>query len=115
MAGFSGLAEGIYLVVQTKAANGYEMFSPFLVSLPMRENGQWKYQVEAMPKIEVSVSGKPETPVKQPVSTPKPVSSGNNLRLPYTGQLIWPVPVMAIAGMLLFAVGWSLRKDKKTE
>ena len=43
------------------------------------------------------------------------VSSGNNLRLPYTGQLIWPVPVMAIAGMLLFAVGWSLRKDKKTE
>lgn len=115
MAGFSGLEEGIYLVVQTKAANGYEMFSPFLVSLPMRENGQWKYQVEAMPKIEVSVSGKPETPVKQPVSTPKPVSSGNNLRLPYTGQLIWPVPVMAIAGMLLFAVGWSLRKDKKTE
>ena len=114
-AGFSGLEEGIYLVVQTKAANGYEMFSPFLVSLPMRENGQWKYQVEAMPKIEVSVSGKPETPVKQPVSTPKPVSSGNNLRLPYTGQLIWPVPVMAIAGMLLFAVGWSLRKDKKTE
>ena len=108
-AGFSGLD------VQTKAANGYEMFSPFLVSLPMRENGQWKYQVEAMPKIEVSVSGKPETPVKQPVSTPKPVSSGNNLRLPYTGQLIWPVPVMAIAGMLLFAVGWSLRKDKKTE
>lgn len=71
-AGFSGLEEGIYLVVQTKAANGYEMFSPFLVSLPMRENGQWKYQVEAMPKIEVSVSGKPETPVKQPVSTPKP-------------------------------------------
>ena len=114
-AGFSGLEEGIYLVVQTKAANGYEMFSPFLVSLPMRENGQWKYQMEAMPKIEVSVSGKPETPVKQPVSTPKPVSSGNNLRLPYTGQLIWPVPVMAIAGMLLFAVGWSLRKDKKTE
>ena len=93
MAGFSGLEEGIYLVVQTKAANGYEMFSPFLVSLPMRENGQWKYQV----------------------STPKTVSSGKNLRLPYTGQLIWPVPVMAIAGMLLFAVGWSLRKDKKTE
>lgn len=114
-AGFSDLEEGIYLVVQTKAANGYEMFAPFLVSLPMRENGQWKYQVEAMPKIEVSVSGKPETPVKQPVSTPKLVSSGNNLRLPYTGQLIWPVPVMAIAGMLLFAVGWSLRKDKKTE
>ena len=115
MAGFSGLEEGIYLVVQTKAAKGYEMFSPFLISLPMRENGQWKYQVEAMPKIEASVSGKPETPVKQPVSTPKPTAAGNNLRLPYTGQLIWPVPVMAIAGMLLFAAGWSLRKDKKRE
>ena len=81
----------------------------------MMEDGQWKSQVEAMPKIEVSVSGKPETPLKRPVSTPKPAFSGNNLRLPQTGQLIWPIPVMAIAGMLLFAVGWSLRKDKKTE
>lgn len=114
-AGFSGLEEGVYLVVQTKTAKGYEMFSPFLVSLPMMEDGQWKYQVEAMPKIEVSVSGKAETPLKRPVSTPKPAFSGNNLRLPQTGQLIWPIPVMAIAGMLLFAVGWSLRKDKKTE
>lgn len=28
--------------------------------------------------------------------------------LPQTGQLNWPVPVMAISGLILFAIGWYL-------
>lgn len=30
--------------------------------------------------------------------------------LPQTGQLWWPVPVLAVSGMLLFGLGWSRRR-----
>ena len=30
--------------------------------------------------------------------------------LPQTGQLWWPVPVLAIAGMVLFLIGWAVRR-----
>lgn len=32
----------------------------------------------------------------------------NSAKLPQTGQLNWPIPVMAIAGVLLFALGWTI-------
>lgn len=31
--------------------------------------------------------------------------------LPQTGQLNWPVPVLAVSGVVLFAFGWAL--DRK--
>ena len=31
--------------------------------------------------------------------------------LPQTGQLWWPVPVLAISGMLLFGIGWRRRRQ----
>lgn len=37
-------------------------------------------------------------------------------KLPQTGQLTWPIPIMTISGMVLFAVGWWLcfgRKDTR--
>ena len=34
--------------------------------------------------------------------------------LPQTGQLNWPIPVMAISGMLLFAFGWVTDRKYKT-
>lgn len=32
--------------------------------------------------------------------------------LPQTGQLNWPVPVLAVSGVLLFAAGWVLNKKE---
>lgn len=46
----SGLEVGLYLVTQPEAAAGYEAFSPFLVSIPMEENGTYDYDVDALPK-----------------------------------------------------------------
>ena len=40
-AAFEDLELGLYLIVQSKASNGYAPIKPFLVSLPMAENGKW--------------------------------------------------------------------------
>ncbi|MDR1064880.1 MAG: LPXTG cell wall anchor domain-containing protein [Oscillospiraceae bacterium] len=34
------------------------------------------------------------------------------MTLPQTGQLRWPVPVMAGAGMLLFASGLAVKRER---
>lgn len=41
---------GLYLVTQTKSADGYTDFEPFLISIPQRENDTWRYDVVAAPK-----------------------------------------------------------------
>lgn len=96
---FSGLEEGLYLVVQHKPANGYTI-NPFLVTIPF----DGKYDVNANAK-----AGEPAP--TEPPETTKPTTPGGGGGKPpliQTGQLNWPVPVLAIAGMLLFAAGWVL-------
>ena len=46
---FNGQEPGLYLVVQRTAPQGYELFAPFLVSLPW-DGDQW--EVKAEPKLE---------------------------------------------------------------
>ena len=38
--------------------------------------------------------------------------SGSSSGLPQSGQLNWPIPVMACSGLLLFAAGWVLNKKE---
>lgn len=145
---FDDLELGLYLVVQTKASKGYKPVNSFLVSLPMAEDGEWNYEVDASPKVG-AYTPEPETPPSPP-DTPdkpdKPVSPGNPDNpvspgtpdnpvapgspdnpvlpghpdnpvmngLPQTGQLNWPIPMMAVSGMLLFAYGWVTDRKYKT-
>jgi cobalamin biosynthesis Mg chelatase CobN len=37
-------------------------------------------------------------------------SSSGTGTLPQTGMLLWPIPVLAIAGMVLFVIGWILHR-----
>ena len=53
--------------------------------------------------------GTPDNPVL-PGHPDNPVMSG----LPQTGQLNWPVPVLAISGVVLFAFGWALDRRYRT-
>lgn len=57
---FSDLEPGLYLLVQHKAAEGYYEAAPFLVSVPMMEDGRYIYDVDASPKVEIKKE--PETP-----------------------------------------------------
>ena len=54
---FSSDQFGVYLVVETGKTGTAEQYSttePFLITLPKWENGGWKYQVDASPKIHVN-------------------------------------------------------------
>ena len=58
VATFSGLNEGLYLVVQTGKRDGYSVFAPFLVSLPW-DGDSW--EVDASPKMERESEESPQT------------------------------------------------------
>lgn len=98
------LAPGVYLMSQEEPFEGYLELSPALITLPLRESGQWIYDVDAMPKLETL---REETTV--PTTEPTPP------HLPQTGQTNWPVPVLALGGSVLILLGICLRRDKRNE
>ena len=122
---FDGLVPGLYLLVQNQSAEGYYKAEPFLVSVPYLENGVYKYNVDATPKVEVKKE--PEaTPTPTPTPTPSPTPTpppGNppvktptvpsKPTLPQTGQLNWPIPILTVSGLVLFVLGWVLRFGRK--
>ncbi len=99
---FSDLAIGVYMIVQSEPAGNYTVLNPFIVSIPLTEDDSYVYDVDATPKAgtvkEVS-----------PIPTPTPPPSSPNL--PQTGQLWWPVPLMAFCGLLFIALGWTKRRN----
>lgn len=124
----SGLSVGVYLIGQTQAqaAQGYSPINPFLVTVPLLDGDKWDYSVDANPKVrpispEPSASPGPSASPKPsaspgPSSSPNPAPSpqpsspqGPGTQLPDTGQTNWPVPVLAVSGLVLFMLGWGLR------
>lgn len=121
---FIGLKLGLYLVVQKEAdvADGYYAMKPFLVTIPGTDaNGKWIYDVlGAEPKMQpITKPNTPTPPQNNPSTTtttttpPTPttpiVPSGP---LPQTGQLNWPVPVIAIIGLCFMIVGFYIDRKR---
>lgn len=109
-ASFADLDAGLYLVWQAEkdASDGYAAIQPFLISVPRWQNGAYAMHVEADPKVPFETE-----PTEPPPPPPPPPPY-----LPQTGQLNWPVPVMAITGVVLVITGWALclrRKRMKDE
>ena len=128
---FSDLTFGLYLVQKT-AASGYGKTAPFLVSVPYLYADEYQYDVTSQPKtdLEREVPTKPTGPTTKPTKptdpttkptkptgpTTKPTtSSGGGKKLPQTGQLWWPVPVLACAGLGCIAVGLFRRWEARDE
>ena len=103
---FEDVEPALYLVVQKKAADGWNCASPFLISVPNMEDGVYVYDVEASPKVELTPAPKP--PVTPPEKPKDPT-------LPQTGQLNWPIPLLAAAGLVLFVFGFVLRFGGRKE
>ena len=100
---FPELSHGLYLVVQVKAASGYEAVQPFLVTVPMLEDGHYVYDVNAYGKIALK-KAKTDPAGRTPTGTvPGGTVPGGGL--PQTGQLNWPIPVLALAGCILILIG----------
>lgn len=107
---FSNLKPGLFLIAQKEAAEGYETISPFLVSIPLEENGKYLYEVDAAPKMELVK--KPETPSDK-ISTPpldksgSPVKTGDDTRL-----LLWGI---LAAGSFLGAAATIILSKRRKE
>ena len=105
---FDNLSPGLSLIYQTEGfsmgGNKY-VIREFFVTIPF--NGT--YNVDAKSKPGLDLYPDPPKPTTGS-SVPRVV------RLPQTGQLSWPVPVMTLSGMIIFAFGWWLcfggRKDR---
>lgn len=154
IAEFGDLEVGLYLVVQTTAAENYNVINPFLVSVPIQENGSYVYDVDALPKVGTAAKKTPEPPdtPDTPDTPDKPEeenpntpaapgpdnpdnwvlgASGENPEapspdnpngyvmgahgLPQTGQLNWPIPVLAVTGVVLVAAGIKLKKETRKD
>lgn len=154
VAEFGDLEVGLYLVVQTTAAENYNVINPFLVSVPIQENGSYVYDVDALPKVGTAAKKTPEPPdtPDTPDTPDKPEeenpntpaapgpdnpdgwvlgASGENPEapspdnpnghvmgahgLPQTGQLNWPIPVLAVTGVVLVAAGIKLKKETRRD
>lgn len=110
---FSDLELGLYLIVQTEVADGYLKVNPFLVSLPMYENGIYLYDVDASPKIDVKKDPAATIPSSPEEISPSKPGLPSSATLPQTGQLNWPIPILTILGLMLFSAGWMLRFGRK--
>ena len=103
---FLNLPFGLYLAVQKTAPAGYGKTEPFLVSLPYLYEGEYQYDVASQPKtdLEREVPTKPTSPATNPTTSP------GGKKLPQTGQLWWPVPVLACCGLGCIVVGLFRRR-----
>lgn len=103
IAAFEDVAPGLYLVMQHKAATGFAPLNPFLLSMPRYDNGTYVTDISARPKVPL------ETEPTEPTNPTEPTPPGPLVpQLPQTGQLNWPVPLLAVLGLTFFAVGWML-------
>ena len=102
---FVDVAPGLYVVVQTQACDGFAELNPFLISMPRYENETYVTDVVAKPKVPLETE--PTEPEPTRPTEPTPPS------LPQTGQLNWPVPLLAALGLLFFTLGWALCFGRK--
>lgn len=108
---FSDLKCGLYLVVghEITVDNITYTSKPFLLILPeYADDGTWNYNVTAFPKSG-SAEKQPDNPPDTPPTPPdNPPDTPN--KLPQTGQLWWPVPVLLFSGIVCVLVGVIRRK-----
>ena len=134
---FTSLAQGLYLVGGVTHQQGSHRYqsAPCLISLPSWDGstGIWELNVTAFPKFERSgTSGGDPTPTPTEPDTPTPTEPDTPTppdpveppdtpttppvgpeKLPQTGQLKWPVPVLAALGMLLLLAGSILMRRER--
>lgn len=105
---FGDLPVGLYMVKQNGFAKTeyFTEIAPFLVSMPMTQDSQWTYAIQASPKVN-------ELP--KPTATPAPTDAPTDETLPQTGMLRWPIPVLGVGGLVLFSLGWALCFMKKKD
>jgi hypothetical protein len=125
---FSDLSLGLYYIQESSsdAQKDYEV-APFLITLPSQADGVYIYQVDASPKMQVSLQPdgqekltvdqtEPSQPDKPslPASSTTSTSTSAKTSIPLTGTLLYLVPGLIAAGLLLIAGGYLIRSKTKS-
>lgn len=106
---FEELTPGFYFVLQTRSSEDYYPSVPFTIELPvMDENGIYSYDVSVKAKVSPKTNETDDT-TKKPDITTKP----NGSKLPQTGQLKWPVPILTAIGLGMITIGIILSRGKR--
>lgn len=135
---FDDLEPGVYLVRQSATDWTFETIKPILIVAPYTntEGTEWVFDIEVFAKLQYRPDD--EEPTTKPttgttgsteptIDIPDPdVPSGSTEgdididdpdvpkeELPETGMHQWPVPIMAMSGMLLFGMGYASEKKNK--
>lgn len=95
------------MLVQSSREKDFTM-QTMLISLPEITSDGINYEITAKPKIAAINADDEEDIIKL---EPKPDNSER--KLPSTGVLNWPVPVLATAGIVLFCTSWIIFYSKK--
>ena len=103
----------VWSVVESQVPDGYEVYyetSSNTVTI-INEDGDID-EPSTEPNTEPS-TGELTTKPTEITETTETTAPGDDLI--HTGQLNWPVPVFAIAGLLLFSIGWAILNLGKKE
>ena len=122
---FEDLPVGLYLLYQKTASKDGKKLTPFLITVPQQDpkTGAEIYAVSAAPKSGITTPPPSVTPSHTPTPTHTPwptytphyptvtyTPGKSYVYLPQTGQLWWPVPVLAALGVVLVISGLLLRR-----
>lgn len=89
---FTGLEQGVYLLVQADTAQ-YGTCAPFLIAVPYSEDGSWVYHAEAAVKGESL-----PPPTQQPPPSPQTGDQSN----PVLWAVLAVVAIVGLAAMLVY-------------
>ena len=103
---------GAYLVYSPDG-----IFTPFIVFLPMVTEDGISFELTAQPKIDIpdepTTEPEKETDTPEEPTAPRPTDSDE--KLPQTGMLQLPVPILGLCGVLVFSKGFILYANSKKE
>ncbi|MCD8330171.1 MAG: hypothetical protein LUC27_05720, partial [Lachnospiraceae bacterium] len=113
------LPVGVYLVVQTEAADGYPIVRTFVLTIPMSVYGTLVYDVDASPKVEAAeelpeaATTEAETPEETEATPDDETEVKKASTLPQTGAILWPIALMGGAGLVLLCTGGMMTFREK--
>lgn len=112
---FEDLPVGVYLVSgEAPEVPGYKVshLAPFLVTVPLAEDGKWNCSASIVAKTTYSVSAKPTIPPVPPTPSTPPAPPSSRPPLPLTGANAAGLAGIAV---LLAGMGVAFKRSRENE
>lgn len=108
---FHDLDAGVYLLVKWGNAEPMDLdMLPTLIYLPSyhHESDRWEHTATVVPKFD----WQPDIPI-DPEQPDHPTPDVPDTKLPQTGMVQWPVPVLVLAGLAFIVIGSRMYRREK--